>query len=57
MHFLQSFLLNGMRTNPLSIIESLSLGTPVIGSNIGGIPELIQDEKQDSHLQWEAQPI
>ena len=31
--------------NPLSIIESLSLGTPVIGSNIGGIPELIQDEK------------
>ncbi|MCM1028097.1 MAG: glycosyltransferase [Pseudoflavonifractor sp.] len=27
--------------NPLSIIESLSLGTPVIGSNIGGIPELI----------------
>lgn len=31
--------------NPLSIIESLSLGTPVIGSNIGGIPELIQDTK------------
>lgn len=31
--------------NPLSIIESLSLGTPVIGSNIGGIPELIQNNK------------
>ncbi len=29
--------------NPLSIIESLALGTPVIGSNIGGIPELIID--------------
>lgn len=27
--------------NPLSIIESLSMGTPVIGANIGGIPELI----------------
>lgn len=27
--------------NPLSVIESLSLGTPVIGANIGGIPELI----------------
>ena len=27
--------------NPLSIIESLCTGTPVIGSNIGGIPELI----------------
>lgn len=29
--------------NPLSIIESLSLGTPVLGANIGGIPELIVD--------------
>jgi glycosyltransferase involved in cell wall biosynthesis len=27
--------------NPLSVIESLCLGTPVIGSKIGGIPELI----------------
>lgn len=28
--------------NPLSIIESLCAGTPVIGANIGGIPELIK---------------
>ncbi|MCQ2107276.1 MAG: glycosyltransferase [Fibrobacter sp.] len=28
--------------NPLSVIESLSLGTPVLGANIGGIPELIE---------------
>ena len=28
--------------NPLSIIESLCLGTPVLGANIGGIPELIE---------------
>lgn len=27
--------------NPLSVIESLCLGTPVIGAHIGGIPELI----------------
>jgi len=27
--------------NPLSVIESLCLGTPVIGAKIGGIPELI----------------
>ncbi len=27
--------------NPLTIIESMTLGTPVIGSDIGGIPELI----------------
>lgn len=28
--------------NPLSVIESLSLGTPVIGADIGGIPELVK---------------
>ncbi|MFD2514341.1 glycosyltransferase [Pontibacter locisalis] len=29
--------------NPLSVIEALANGTPVIGAKIGGIPELIQD--------------
>ena len=28
---------------PLSVMESIALGTPVIASNIGGIPELIRD--------------
>lgn len=28
--------------NPLSVIESLCMGTPVLGANIGGIPELIE---------------
>jgi len=28
---------------PMSVIESLALGTPVIGSRIGGIPELVRD--------------
>jgi glycosyltransferase involved in cell wall biosynthesis len=27
--------------NPLSVIESLCMGTPVLGSDMGGIPELI----------------
>ena len=27
--------------NPLTIIEALALGTPVLGANIGGIPELV----------------
>ena len=27
--------------NPLGVIESLCAGTPVVGANIGGIPELI----------------
>lgn len=31
--------------NPLSIIESFSLGKPVIGSDIGGIPELLEDNR------------
>ena len=30
--------------NPLTIIEALALGTPVLGADIGGIPELIQDK-------------
>lgn len=29
--------------NPLSVIESQCLGTPVLGANIGGIPELIDN--------------
>ena len=28
---------------PMTILESYALGTPVIGANIGGIPELIRD--------------
>jgi glycosyltransferase involved in cell wall biosynthesis len=31
--------------NPLAIIESLCLGTPVLGANIGGIPELVENKK------------
>ena len=31
--------------NPLTIIESFALGTPVIGSNIGGIPEMMINEE------------
>ena len=30
--------------NPLTVIESQSLGTPVLGARIGGIPELIDEE-------------
>lgn len=30
---------------PFSVMESLFLGTPVVGSRIGGIPELIEDGK------------
>ena len=29
--------------NPLSVIEAKCLGTPILGSNIGGIPELIEE--------------
>lgn len=30
---------------PYSIVESLAAGTPVIGSDLGGIPELVHDEE------------
>lgn len=30
--------------NPLSVIEALCLGTPVLGARIGGIPELIDEQ-------------
>ena len=30
---------------PMSILESFAAGTPVIGSDIGGIPELVEDGK------------
>lgn len=30
--------------NPYSVIEALCMGTPVLGSRIGGIPELIEEE-------------
>jgi len=31
--------------NPLSVIEALCLGTPVLGARTGGIPELIEEGK------------
>ena len=31
--------------NPFSVIEALCLGTPVLGARIGGIPELIEEDK------------
>jgi len=31
--------------NPLSVLEAFALGKPVIGSRIGGLPELIKDHR------------
>lgn len=41
--------------NPLSVIEALCLGTPVLGARIGGIPELIEDGK--SGLLFESKNV
>jgi glycosyltransferase involved in cell wall biosynthesis len=35
----------GYENNPLSVIESLCLGTPVLGANTGGIPEMISTHR------------
>ena len=54
--------------NPLTVIEAQSLGTPVLGARIGGIPELIdegvngmtfesrnvEDLKDKIHKMWES---
>jgi glycosyltransferase involved in cell wall biosynthesis len=32
-----------LENNPFAILESLALGTPVLGARIGGIPELIEE--------------
>ncbi|MDR1371770.1 MAG: glycosyltransferase [Dysgonamonadaceae bacterium] len=38
--------------NPLAVIESLCIGIPVVGANIGGIPELV--EKKQNGLLFES---
>ena len=38
-----SVLPSRMDNCPLAIIESLSLGVPIIASNVGGIPEILDD--------------
>jgi glycosyltransferase involved in cell wall biosynthesis len=38
--------------SPMAIMEAFSLGKPVIGSRIGGIPELVKDGK--TGLNFEA---
>ncbi len=35
---------------PMSVLESLAVGTPVIGSRLGGIPELIEDGEDGLHF-------
>lgn len=34
-----------LENNPIVILEAMACGKPVIGANIGGIPELIDDKK------------
>lgn len=44
--------------NPLSVIEALCLGTPVLGAEIGGIPELIdRDSNGDTFASGDASAL
>ena len=43
--------------NPLSVVESLSLGTPVAASRIGGLPELIKDDNGMLFEPWSSESI
>lgn len=42
---------------PFSVMESQMYGTPVLGANIGGIPELIQNGKTGELLKVPMQKI
>jgi glycosyltransferase involved in cell wall biosynthesis len=37
---------------PNTILESFASGTPVVASNVGGIPELVENEKTGYLFQW-----
>ena len=43
--------------NPLSVIESLCAGTPVIGAKIGGIPELIEESNGQLYPSGDAKAL
>lgn len=43
--------------NPLSVIESLCAGTPVVGAEIGGIPELIGHENGVTYAWGDAEEL
>lgn len=43
--------------NPLSVIESLCAGTPVIGARIGGIPELISPDSGLTYTSGDCQDL
>jgi glycosyltransferase involved in cell wall biosynthesis len=38
---------------PNTILESFASGTPVVASNVGGIPELVENEKTGYLFQWD----
>lgn len=43
--------------NPLGVIESLCVGTPVVGSDIGGIPELINNTNGSLFKPFDAENL
>ena len=47
----------GYENNPLSVIEALCAGTPVVGARMGGIPELIDSESGMVFDAFESQAL
>ena len=43
--------------NPMTVLEAFAYGRPVIGADIGGIPEIVIDGKQVSYLNQEIQKV
>ena len=42
--------------NPLSVMEAMAAGKPVIGTNVGGIPELVTDGREGLLVPSEDEP-
>lgn len=46
----------GMETGPMVVYEAFAAGTPVVGSNLGGIAELVEHEKNGLLVEPNAAP-
>jgi glycosyltransferase involved in cell wall biosynthesis len=46
----------GLETGPLVVYEAFAAGTPVVGSNLGGIAELIRHEENGLLVEPASRP-